>query len=62
MFLHWEEKGWGKVKKLEADDPRNGKAFGYLPSQKQQGEATSEATGAQGRGLTHITLARSPRT
>lgn len=33
MFLHWEDKGWGKVKDWKATI-RKWKAFGYLPSQK----------------------------
>jgi hypothetical protein len=37
MFLHWEEKGWGKVKNWKLTIQK-WKAFGYLPSQKQQGK------------------------
>lgn len=33
MFLHWQEKGWGKVKDWKATI-RKWKSFGYLPSQK----------------------------
>jgi hypothetical protein len=33
MFLHWEEKGWGRVKNWQATI-RKWKSFGYLPSQK----------------------------
>lgn len=33
MFLHWEEKGWGKVKDWKATI-RKWQAFGYMPSQK----------------------------
>ena len=35
MHLHWEEKGWGKVKNWKLTIQK-WKAFGYLPSQKQQ--------------------------
>lgn len=34
MFLHWEERGWQKVKDWKATI-RKWKAFDYLPSQKQ---------------------------
>ncbi len=33
MFLHWEEKGWAKVKDWQATI-RKWKSFGYMPSQK----------------------------
>lgn len=35
MFLHWEEKGWGKVRDWKLTI-RKWKEFGYLPSQKQR--------------------------
>src|SRR5258705_4786523 len=35
MWLHWEEKGWGKVKDWRLTI-RKWKSFGYLPSQKQK--------------------------
>lgn len=34
MWLHWEEKGWGKVKDWRLTI-RKWQSFGYLPSQKQ---------------------------
>ena len=34
MFLHWQEKGWSKVKDWRLTI-RKWKSFGYLPSQKQ---------------------------
>lgn len=34
MFLHWEEKGWAKVKDWKLTI-RKWQSFGYLPSQKQ---------------------------
>lgn len=40
MFLHWEEKGWGKVKDWRLTI-RKWKQFGYLPSQKQRKPAGS---------------------
>ncbi len=36
MFLHWEEKGWGKVNDWKATI-RKWKSFGYMPSQKAKG-------------------------
>ncbi len=35
MFLHWEEKGWAKVKDWRLTI-RKWKSFGYLPSQKSK--------------------------
>lgn len=35
MFLHWEEKGWAKVKDWKLTI-RKWQSFGYLPSQKQK--------------------------
>lgn len=35
MFLHWEEKGWAKVKDWKLTI-RKWKEFGYLPSQKKK--------------------------
>jgi hypothetical protein len=34
MFLHWQEKGWAKIKDWRATI-RKWKSFGYLPSQKK---------------------------
>lgn len=41
MFLHWEEKGWGKVRDWKLT-VRKWKSFGYLPSQKAKGNGTSK--------------------
>jgi hypothetical protein len=41
MFLHWEEKGWGKVKNWKLTIQK-WKAFGYLPSQKQQKQTATK--------------------
>lgn len=43
MFLHWEEKGWAKVKNWQLTI-RKWQSFGYLPSQKQKknGQAQSK--------------------
>jgi hypothetical protein len=35
MFLHWEEKGWAKIKDWKLTIQK-WKSFGYLPSQKQK--------------------------
>lgn len=35
MFLHWQEKGWAKIKDWKLTI-RKWKSFGYLPSQKQK--------------------------
>lgn len=43
MFLHWEEKGWGKVKDWKLTI-RKWKSFGYLPSQKN-GQRPKPKTG-----------------
>lgn len=40
MWLHWEEKGWGKVKDWRLTI-RKWKSFGYLPSQKQKKNGAS---------------------
>lgn len=40
MWLHWQEKGWGKVKDWKLTI-RKWKSFGYLPSQKKTGQRTS---------------------
>ena len=38
MFLHWEEKGWAKVKDWKLTI-RKWQSFGYMPSQKAKGGA-----------------------
>lgn len=38
MFLHWQEKGWAKIKDWKLTIQK-WKSFGYLPSQKQQKSA-----------------------
>jgi len=41
MFLHWEEKGWGKVKNWKLTIQK-WKSFGYLPSQKHGKNGSSQ--------------------
>lgn len=48
MFLHWEEKGWAKVKDWRLTI-RKWKSFGYLPSQKQRKSDQSKAMSPQHR-------------
>lgn len=45
MFLHWEEKGWAKVKDWQLTI-KKWKSFGYMPSQKQKAGMTAKPMSA----------------
>lgn len=53
MFLHWEEKGWAKVKDWKLTI-RKWQSFGYLPSQKKQSSGAKPWQSAQERKQAEI--------
>jgi len=57
MFLHWEEKGWAKVKDWQLTI-RKWKSFGYLPSQKRNGNQERKKTAPTGEAYRRIPPAR----